>query len=51
MFGGELDIYDNFTQLEPKLKEILTAHEFSLLNKSAKQNLNQIKRYQSQHIL
>lgn len=42
MFGGKLDIYDNFTQLESQLKEILTAHEFSLLNKSAKQNLNQI---------
>ena len=42
MFGGELDIYDNFTKLEPQLKEILTAHEFSLLNKSAGKNLDQI---------
>ncbi len=41
-FGGQLDIYDNFTALEPQLKEILTAHEFSLLNKSASKNLNQI---------
>lgn len=41
-FGIEFDLYNNFDAIQDKLKEILTLHEFSLLQKSAKQNLDQI---------
>ena len=41
-FDIELDLHDNFNEIQDKLKEILTPHEFSLLQKSAKQNLDQI---------
>ena len=42
MFDIDKDLYADFNEIEPKLKEILTSREFSLLAKSAKQNLNQI---------
>lgn len=41
-FGNNIDLYDNFNELENELKQILTPYEFALLQKSAKQNLNQI---------
>lgn len=42
MFGEKLDMHENYAQIEPQLKEILTPHELNLLSRSAKQNLNQI---------
>jgi len=42
MFGDKLDLHSSFDEVESQLKEILTAHEFSLLQKSARQNLDQI---------
>ena len=42
MFGNKLDLHNSFNEIESQLKEILTPHEFSLLQKSAKQNLEQI---------
>ncbi len=41
-FDIELDLYNNFNNIQDKLKEILTPYEFSLVQKSAKQNLDQI---------
>ncbi|MBQ8522663.1 MAG: DNA-processing protein DprA [Clostridia bacterium] len=41
-FDVEFDLYKNFETIQDKLKEILTPHEFSLLQKSAKHNLEQI---------
>ena len=41
-FDVEFDLYDNFGTVQDKLKQILTPYEFGLLQKSAKQNLDQI---------
>ena len=42
MFGSKIDLYDKFNEIGTELKQILTPYEFSLLQKSAKQNLDQI---------
>ena len=41
-FDVDLDFYTNFEALKPRFAEILTPREMELLQKSAKQNLDQI---------
>ena len=42
LFPVEFDIYSNFGDVQDKIKSVLTAYEFEHLQKSAKQNLDQI---------
>lgn len=42
MFPVEFDIYGNFEDVQDKIKGVLTPYEFTHLQKSAKQNLDQI---------
>jgi len=42
LFGGTIDLHANFSEIEPKLREILTPLEMSYVQKSARQNLEQI---------
>ncbi len=42
LFDMDFDIYGNFDDVKDKIKEVLTPYEFAHLQKSAKQNLDQI---------
>ena len=42
LFPVEFDIYSNFWDVQDKIKSVLTAYEFEHLQKSARQNLDQI---------
>ena len=42
LFPVDFDIYGNFNEVQDKIKQVLTPYEFGLLQKSAKQNLDQI---------
>lgn len=42
MFDANIDLHANFSAIEAKLNEILTPREMEILQKSAKQNLEQI---------
>lgn len=42
LFPVEFDIYGNFNEVQDKIREVLTPYEFEHLQKSARQNLDQI---------
>ena len=42
LFPVEFDIYGKFNEIQDKIKEVLTPYEFAHLQKSAKQNIDQI---------
>ena len=42
LFEMDFDIYNNFSKVQDKIKSVLTAYEFEHLQKSERQNLEQI---------
>lgn len=42
LFPVDFDIYNNFNEVQDKIKAVLTSYEFAHLQKSAKQNIDQI---------